>query len=104
MATVGAKKRGVPDLLRRRLRDGTEVGEESAPGLSLVDERFKHLVEGVFVKQGERSPLHGEIGSRSNGFVKKTPKTPPKEILLAKTRREDYLHRKREENEKPKTI
>ena len=40
----------------------------------------------------------------AHNHVEKTPKTPPKEILLAKTRREDYLHRKREENEKPKTI
>ena len=40
----------------------------------------------------------------TNGFVKKTQKTPPEEIRLAKTRREDYIHRKREENEKSKTV
>ena len=35
----------------------------------------------------------------TNGFIKKTRKTPPEEIQLAMARREDYLRRKREENE-----
>jgi phage-related protein len=29
----------------------------------------------------------------TNGFAKKTRKTPPKEIALAETRRRDYLNR-----------
>nr|WP_270400791.1 type II toxin-antitoxin system RelE/ParE family toxin [Mitsuokella multacida] len=32
----------------------------------------------------------------TNGFVKKTNKTPPKEICLAKKRRADYLQRQEE--------
>lgn len=31
----------------------------------------------------------------TNGFTKKTQKTPPKEIALAQQRREDYFERKR---------
>jgi phage-related protein len=30
----------------------------------------------------------------TNGFVKKTQKTPPSEIDLAKRRRKDYIERK----------
>ena len=29
----------------------------------------------------------------TNGFIKKTPKTPPQEIILAKNRRSDYIRR-----------
>jgi phage-related protein len=32
----------------------------------------------------------------TNGFVKKTQKTPPAEIQLAKDRRKDYIRRKEE--------
>ena len=38
----------------------------------------------------------------TNGFIKKTQKTPKREIDLAKARREDYIkRRKRNENVKP---
>ena len=35
----------------------------------------------------------------TNGFVKKTQKTPPGEIKLAKDRRKDWIERQERENE-----
>lgn len=35
----------------------------------------------------------GKLIIVTNGFVKKSQKTPPKEIALAKQRRKDYLTR-----------
>ena len=42
------------------------------------------------------------VGQRivvTNGFVKKTQKTPPGEIKLAKDRRKDWIERQERENE-----
>ena len=42
------------------------------------------------------------VGKRivvTNGFVKKTQKTPPGEIKLAKDRRKDWIERQERENE-----
>jgi len=97
--------------MRAKLVNLMEVLEDK--GTDLREPYTKHLDDGIFelrCKLGSNLTralfffyIEGKI-IITNGFVKKTPKTPPKEILLAKTRREDYLHRKREENEKPKTI
>ena len=36
----------------------------------------------------------------TNGFIKKTQKTPPGEIKLAKGRRKDWIERHKRENER----
>lgn len=72
-------------------------------GNELREPYSKHLADGIF-------ELHASFGSDSarvlyffyvdrhivltNGFMKKTRKTPQKEILLAKQYREDYLSRR----------
>lgn len=62
----------------------------------------KSMGEGIFelrCKQGSNITrvlyffYEGKIIIVTNGFVKKTQKTPPKEIKLAKERREDWIDR-----------
>ena len=71
-------------------------------GYSLREPYSKHLDDGIF-------ELRCKVGSNitrvlyffyyegkiilTNGFVKKTQKTPPEEIRLAKERRADYIER-----------
>ena len=40
----------------------------------------------------------------TNGFVKKTQRTPKAEIDLAKMRREDYIKREEDKNEKLRRV
>ena len=57
-----------------------------ANGPQLREPYSKFIGDGIF-----------EIGKRivlTNGFIKKTQKTPPEEIALAKKYRADYLERK----------
>ncbi len=74
-----------------------EYGDKAAPPLS------KKLQDGIF----ELRTSQGNIAVRilyffdndriiiaTNGFVKKSQKTPPKEILIAKKRRNNYFCRK----------
>ena len=72
-------------------------------GYELREPYSKHLSEGIF-------ELRAKVGSDitrvlyffyverhiilTNGFIKKTQKTPPKEIERAKKYRADYLRRK----------
>lgn len=75
-------------------------------GNELREPYTKALDDGIF----ELRAKHGSDISRilyffmvgkkiilTNGFIKKTQKTPPKEIELAKKYRNDYLSSKREE-------
>ena len=64
----------------------------------------KHLVDGIFELRcktaGNTARLlyffyERRIVVVTNGFIKKTQKTPSKEIKLAKTRRKEYLARER---------
>jgi len=71
-------------------------------GNSLREPYSKHLEDGIF-------ELRGKVGNDisrvlyffyydgkiivTNGFVKKTQKTPRKQILIAKERRTDYVER-----------
>ena len=71
-------------------------------GPALREPYSKHLEDGIFevrAKQGSdisRVLYFFIVGKRvilTNGFVKKTQKTPPSEIKKSKRYREDYLHR-----------
>ena len=71
-------------------------------GPALREPYSKHLEDGIFevrAKQGSdisRVLYFFIVGKRvilTNGFVKKTQKTPPSEIKKSKRYREDYLNR-----------
>lgn len=74
-------------------------------GNELREPYSKHLENGIFelrVKQGSdisRVLYFFVVGNKiilTNGFVKKTQKTPKKEIETAKNYRADYLNREQE--------
>ena len=65
----------------------------------------EHLDDGIFelrtiqVNNISRALFFFYVGHRiiiTNGFIKKTQKTPPKEISLAKSRRKDFYRRETE--------
>ena len=81
-----------------------EILEEK--GTKLRMPYSEHLEEGIFelrCKQGSnitRVLYFFFVGQKiimTNGFVKKTQKTPPKEIKLAKERRADWMRRHEED-------
>lgn len=71
-------------------------------GYQLREPYSKHLCDGIFQIRGKVGNdttrilyffyIDGKI-ILTNGFIKKTNKTPVKEIALAKKRRRDYLER-----------
>ena len=80
-----------------------EILEEK--GTELRMPYSEHLEDGIFelrCKQGSnitRVMYFFYVGKKivaTNGFVKKTQKTPAKELKLAKERREDWLSRHKE--------
>ncbi len=84
-----------------------EILEEK--GNELRKPYSEHLGDGIFelrCKQGSnisRVLYFFHVGKRivvTNGFVKKTRKTPPSEIRLAKSRRIDWLARNNDNREK----
>ena len=102
---------GLDSKMRAKFIHLLEVLEEK--GIALREPYTKPLGDGIMelrCKLGNNLSRalfffchHGKI-IITNGFVKKTQKTPPEEIQLAKARRKDYLRRKREENEKPENL
>ena len=95
------------DKMAAKLVGFMEVLEEK--GTELRMPYSEHLEDGIFelrCKQGRnitRALYFFYIGKKiivTNGFVKKTQKTPPNEIKLAKTRRADWLNRHDKENKK----
>lgn len=81
-----------------------EILEEK--GTELRMPYSEHLEDGIFelrCKQGSnitRVLYFFFVGRKiivTNGFVKKTHKTPPKEIKLAKERRADWIRRYKED-------
>lgn len=81
-----------------------EILEEK--GTELRMPYSEHIEEGIFelrCKQGSnitRVLYFFFVGRKiivTNGFVKKTQKTPPKEIKLAKERRADWIRRYKED-------
>ena len=80
-----------------------EIGLLAEKGNALEMPHSEHLDEGIFqlrAKVGNeisRVLYFFVVGKKiilTNGFVKKTQKTPPDEIALAKKYRADYLQRK----------
>ena len=72
-------------------------------GTQLREPYSKPLGDGIFELRAKQSSnitrvlYFFVVGRRvilTNGFVKKTQKTPPEEIALAQKYRADYLHRK----------
>lgn len=90
----------VDKKMRAKLSRIIAVMEESG---SLLREPYsKHLEDGIFEIRGKvgnnisRVLYFFYVGNKiilTNGFVKKTQKTPRKEIELAKQYRKDYLER-----------
>ena len=66
--------------MRAKLSSLMEILEEY--GNLLREPYSKYLRDGIF-----------ELRCQSNGFIKKTNKTPKKEIELAKLRKADYIER-----------
>ena len=88
------------DKMAAKLIGLMEVLEEK--GTELRKPYSEHLDDGIFelrCKQGSnitRVLYFFYVGKKiiaTNGFVKKTQKTPPREIKLAKERRADWLKR-----------
>lgn len=86
--------------LQAKIVGGLEVLAEK--GNMLREPYCKHLDDGIFelrckVATDIARLLYFYHGGRivvvTNGFIKKTQKTPAKEIRLAKARRKDYLAR-----------
>lgn len=82
---------------------------ETEKGSALRLPYSEHLKDGIFelrCKQGSnitRALYFFYIGRRivvTNGFVKKTHRTPPEEIKLAQERRDDWIMRHQEEDNK----
>ena len=87
--------------MRAKMSDTISILQDN--GYELREPYSKHLSEGIF-------ELRAKVGSDitrvlyffyverhiilTNGFIKKTQKTPPKEIERAKKYRADYLRRK----------
>lgn len=87
--------------MRAKMADTISILQDN--GYELREPCSKHLSEGIF-------ELRAKVGSDitrvlyffyvdrhiilTNGFIKKTQKTPPKEIERAKKYRADYLRRK----------
>jgi len=88
--------------MRAKMADTISILQDN--GYEFREPYSKHLSEGIF-------ELRAKVGSDisrvlyfffvdqhiilTNGFVKKTQKTPVKEVERAKKYREDYLHRKK---------
>lgn len=90
--------------MRAKLVGMMEILEEKGTGLR--EPYTKPLGDGLFELRCQlannitRTLFFFYVGNRiviTNGFVKKTQKTPPREIALAKKRRADYI-RQQEEN------
>ena len=87
--------------MRAKMTDTISILQDN--GYELREPYSKHLSEGIF-------ELRAKVGSDitrvlyffyvdrhiilTNGFIKKTQKTPPREIERKKTHRADYLSRK----------
>ena len=91
------------DKMAAKLVGLMEVLEEKGTELRLPYSEY--LDDGIFelcCKQGSNTTrvlYFFYIGKKiiaTNGFVKKTQKTPPKELKLAKERRADWLERHKE--------
>ena len=89
-------------------RKGITVFELEEKGTELREPYSASLEDGIFelrCKLGgniTRALYFFYVGKRivvTNGFVKKTQKTPPKEIKLAKDRRKDWIERQKRKRE-----
>ncbi len=74
-------------------------------GNQLREPYSKHLEDGIFEIRGKAGTditrvlyffCYGKKIIMTNGFIKKTQKTPKQELKLAKTYRKDYLERVKE--------
>lgn len=92
--------------MRAKLLGIIGILEES--GNLLREPYSKHLEDGIFELRGKvgnnisRVMYFFYVGNRivlTNGFIKKTQKTPKREIELAKQYRKDFLERIGENNE-----
>ena len=96
---------GLDTKMRAKMLNTIAILQDN--GYELREPYSKHLSEGIF-------ELRAKVGSDisrvlyfffvdrhiilTNGFIKKTQKTPPGEIKLAKDRRKDWIERQEREN------
>lgn len=94
--------------VKMRAKLVTLIGLLEDNGYELREPCSKYLSEGIFELRAKQSSNITRvlyfffIGRRivlTNGFVKKTQKTPPEEIERAKRCRADYLRRKEHKDE-----
>lgn len=94
---------------KMRAKVGAMMQLQAEKGNELRKPYTEHLDDGIFelrTIQGNnisRVLFFFYVGHRiiiTNGFIKKTRKTPPKEISLAKSRRDDFYRREAERNER----
>lgn len=95
------------DKMAAKLVGLMDILEEK--GIEMRMPYTQSLGDGIFelrCKQGNnitRTLYFFYIGKQiiiTNGFIKKTQKTPPGEIQLAKDRRDDWVRREKEKNNK----
>lgn len=86
--------------MRAKLVGILEILQEK--GNLLREPYSKHIIDGIFEVRGKAGNdifrilyffYYGQKIILTNGFIKKTPKTPAKQIALAKKRRAIYLER-----------
>ena len=89
--------------IKMRAKLAKEIALLQEVGNELREPYSKHLDDGIFELRAKQSNnisrvlyffMVGEKIILTNGFIKKTQKTPAKEITLAKKYRDIYLNRK----------
>ena len=83
-------------------KENGECPVEELKGIALREPYSKYLEDGIFELRCKLGSNHTRVlyffysGRKiilTNGFVKKTQRTPKKEIRLAQKRRDDYIER-----------
>ncbi len=100
---------GLPPKLKAKTLRTVQLLRDN--GITLREPYSKHLDDGIFELRAKVSTnitrvlyffFAGGTAVLTNGFVKKTQKTPPEELQKAKGYRAEFLGRKENRNEQEK--